>query len=192
MFEREGFCGRGGPSRVGSGCSSSCDAWIGIGNCDKIVPGLVIGALSFGHLPVAFVPAGPMVSGLSNKEKARVREDYAAGRVGRDELLASESAAYHSPGTCTFYGTANSNQMLMEFMGLQLPGGSFVNPDTPLRDGAIPLLTCDVWEHAYYIDYRNRRPDYLQAFWKHINWDFVNAQYLKACGERRGGRAVNQ
>jgi phosphogluconate dehydratase len=110
------------------------DAALCLGVCDKIVPGLVIGALSFGHLPVAFVPAGPMVSGLSNKEKARVREEYAAGRVGRADLLASESASYHSPGTCTFYGTANSNQMLMEFMGLQLPGGSFVNPGTELRD----------------------------------------------------------
>jgi phosphogluconate dehydratase len=110
------------------------DAALCLGVCDKIVPGLVIGALAFGHLPVAFVPAGPMVSGISNKEKATVREEYAAGRVGRAELLASESAAYHSPGTCTFYGTANSNQMLMEFMGLQLPGGSFVNPGTELRD----------------------------------------------------------
>ncbi len=110
------------------------DAALCLGVCDKIVPGLLIGALAFGHLPVAFVPAGPMVSGLSNKEKAVVREEYAAGRVGRSELLASESAAYHAPGTCTFYGTANSNQMLMEFMGLQLPGGSFVNPGTELRD----------------------------------------------------------
>jgi len=110
------------------------DAALCLGICDKIVPGLLIGALSFGHLPVVFVPAGPMVSGLGNKEKARIREEYAAGRIGRDELLAAESAAYHAPGTCTFYGTANSNQMLMEFMGLQLPGGSFVNPGTPLRD----------------------------------------------------------
>jgi phosphogluconate dehydratase len=110
------------------------DAAICLGICDKIVPGLLIGALSFGHLPVTFAPAGPMVSGLSNKEKAQVREDYASGRIGRDELLAAESAAYHAPGTCTFYGTANSNQMLMEFMGLQLPGGSFVNPGTPLRE----------------------------------------------------------
>jgi phosphogluconate dehydratase len=110
------------------------DAVLCLGICDKIVPGLMIGALSFGHLPVVFVPAGPMVSGLSNKEKAHVREEYAAGRVGRNELLAAESAAYHAPGTCTFYGTANSNQMLMEFMGLQLPGGSFVNPGTDLRD----------------------------------------------------------
>lgn len=110
------------------------DAALCLGICDKIVPGLLIGALPFGHLPVVFVPAGPMVSGLPNKEKARTREDYAAGRIGRDELLAAESAAYHAPGTCTFYGTANSNQMLMEFMGLQLPGGSFVNPGTALRD----------------------------------------------------------
>ena len=109
------------------------DAVVCLGVCDKIVPGMVIGALSFGHLPVVFVPAGPMVSGLSNKEKARIREDYAAGRIGRDELLEAESAAYHAPGTCTFYGTANSNQMLMEIMGLQLPNGSFVNPGTPLR-----------------------------------------------------------
>lgn len=110
------------------------DAALYLGICDKIVPGLMIGALTFGHLPAVFVPAGPMPSGLPNKEKARVREAHAAGEVGRDELLAAESASYHSPGTCTFYGTANSNQMLMEFMGLQLPGGSFVNPEDPLRD----------------------------------------------------------
>ncbi len=110
------------------------DAALCLGICDKIVPGLLIGALSFGHLPTVFVPAGPMVSGLSNKEKARVREEFAAGRITRDELLAAESASYHSPGTCTFYGTANSNQMMMEFLGLQLPGGSFVNPGTMLRD----------------------------------------------------------
>jgi len=115
------------------------DAVLCLGICDKIVPGLLIGALSFGHLPVVFVPAGPMVSGLGNKEKARIREAYASGKIGRDELLEAESAAYHSPGTCTFYGTANSNQMVMEFMGLQLPGGSFVNPGTELRD----LLTRD-------------------------------------------------
>jgi phosphogluconate dehydratase len=110
------------------------DAAVCLGICDKIVPGLLIGALSFGHLPVVFVPAGPMPTGIGNKEKARVREAYASGKIGRDDLLASESSAYHSPGTCTFYGTANSNQMLMEFMGLQLPGGSFVNPGTVLRD----------------------------------------------------------
>lgn len=110
------------------------DATLCLGICDKIVPGLMIGALSFGHLPTVFVPGGPMVSGLSNKEKARVREEYAQGNIGRDELLEAESAAYHAAGTCTFYGTANSNQMLMEFMGMQLPGGSFVNPGTELRD----------------------------------------------------------
>ena len=110
------------------------DAALCLGICDKIVPGLMIGALAFGHLPVVFVPAGPMVSGLPNKEKARIREEYAAGKVGRDALLVAESASYHAPGTCTFYGTANSNQMLMEFMGMQLPGGSFVNPGTGLRD----------------------------------------------------------
>lgn len=110
------------------------DAAICLGICDKIVPGLLIGSLAFGQLPMVFVPAGPMVSGLSNKEKAHVREEFAAGRVGREELLEAESAAYHAAGTCTFYGTANSNQMLMEFMGLQLPGGSFVNPGTALRD----------------------------------------------------------
>ena len=109
------------------------DAVACLGICDKIVPGLMIGALAFGHLPVIFIPAGPMVTGISNKEKATVREQYAVGEIGRDELLASESACYHAPGTCTFYGTANSNQMLMEFMGMQLPGGSFVNPGASLR-----------------------------------------------------------
>jgi phosphogluconate dehydratase len=109
------------------------DAVVCLGICDKIVPGLLIGALSFGHLPVIFVPAGPMTSGLPNREKAVIRENFTAGKIGRDDLLAAESAAYHAPGTCTFYGTANSNQMLMEIMGLQLPGGSFVNPGTELR-----------------------------------------------------------
>ena len=104
-----------------------------LGICDKIVPGLLIGALAFGELPVLFVPAGPMPSGLPNAEKARVRQEFAAGKVGRGDLLAAEMASYHSPGTCTFYGTANSNQLIMEVMGLQLPGSSFVNPDTPLR-----------------------------------------------------------
>lgn len=110
------------------------DAALYLGVCDKIVPGLMIGALTFGHLPAVFVPAGPMPSGLPNSEKVKVRQLYAEGKVGRDELLEAESASYHSPGTCTFYGTANSNQMLMEFMGLHLPGSSFVNPGTPLRD----------------------------------------------------------
>lgn len=104
-----------------------------LGICDKIVPGLMIGALSFGQLPTIFVPAGPMTPGLPNAEKVRVRQLYAEGKVGRKELLAAESASYHGAGTCTFYGTANSNQMLMEIMGLHLPGSSFVNPDTPLR-----------------------------------------------------------
>ena len=104
-----------------------------LGVCDKIVPGLVMGALSFGHLPVILVPAGPMVSGISNSDKARVRQLHAEGKVGREALLESEARAYHGPGTCTFYGTANSNQMLMEIMGLHLPGTAFVNPGTPLR-----------------------------------------------------------
>ena len=104
-----------------------------LGVCDKIVPGLLIGALAFGHLPVAFVPAGPMESGISNAEKVRVRQLYAEGKVSREELLDAECKSYHSPGTCTFYGTANSNQMLMEIMGLQLPGSSFVNPSNELR-----------------------------------------------------------
>jgi len=110
------------------------DAALFLGVCDKIVPGMLIGALSFGHLPVVFVPAGPMVSGLGNIEKAKIRQAYAAGEIGREQLLDAESKSYHSPGTCTFYGTANSNQLLMEFMGLQLPGTSFVNPNTPLRE----------------------------------------------------------
>lgn len=105
-----------------------------LGVCDKIVPGLLIGALSFGHLPMLFVPAGPMPSGISNKEKQRVRQLYAEGKVGREALLESELASYHSAGTCTFYGTANSNQLLLEMMGVQLPGSSFINPQTPLRD----------------------------------------------------------
>ncbi|GLP97952.1 phosphogluconate dehydratase [Paraferrimonas sedimenticola] len=104
-----------------------------LGVCDKIVPGLLIGALSFGHLPMLFVPAGPMASGIPNKEKARIRQLFAEGKVGRDELLEAESSSYHSAGTCTFYGTANSNQLVMEMMGLQLPGSSFVHPHDPLR-----------------------------------------------------------
>jgi len=110
------------------------DAVLCLGICDKIVPGLLIGALQFAQMPVAFVPSGPMPSGLANKEKIRIREQYAKGEAGRDALLEAEAASYHAPGTCTFYGTANSNQMLMEMMGLQLPGSSFVPPDTPLRD----------------------------------------------------------
>src|SRR5579872_7128829 len=104
-----------------------------LGICDKIVPGLFIGAALFGHLPVIFVPGGPMTSGLSNAEKARIRGLFAQGKIGRDELLACEMQSYHGPGTCTFYGTANSNQMMMEMMGLHLPGSAFVHPNTPLR-----------------------------------------------------------
>jgi len=110
------------------------DAVLCLGVCDKIVPGLLIGALHFGHLPAIFVPGGPMTSGLPNDEKAKIRQLYAQGTVGRGALLEGESKAYHGPGTCTFYGTANSNQMLMEVMGLHLPGAAFVNPNTPLRD----------------------------------------------------------
>ncbi|MGJ7902720.1 phosphogluconate dehydratase [Lysobacter sp. 1R34A] len=110
------------------------DAALYLGVCDKIVPGLLIGALHFGHLPGIFVPAGPMTSGLPNDEKSRVRQRYATGEASREELLEAEARSYHGPGTCTFYGTANSNQMLMELMGLHLPGSSFVHPNTPLRD----------------------------------------------------------
>ena len=116
------------------------DAAICLGVCDKIVPGLLIGALAFGHLPVVFAPAGPMTPGLSNKEKAAVRERFAAGLATREELLEAEAGSYHGPGTCTFYGTANSNQVLLEAMGLQLPG-SFVNPGTPLRDALTEAAT---------------------------------------------------
>ena len=110
------------------------DAALYLGVCDKIVPGLVIAAATFGHVPSVFVPAGPMPSGLPNDEKSKVRQQFAAGEVGRDKLMEAEMASYHSPGTCTFYGTANSNQMLMEIMGLHLPGSSFVNPNTEMRD----------------------------------------------------------
>ena len=120
---------------AGVALSHNCyDAAMYLGVCDKIVPGLVIAAATFGHLPAIFAPAGPMPSGLPNDEKSRIRQLFAAGEIGRDELLAAEMASYHGPGTCTFYGTANTNQMLMEFMGLHLPGASFVNPNTPLRD----------------------------------------------------------
>ncbi len=110
------------------------DATVLLGICDKIVPGMLMGALQFGHLPALFIPAGPMPTGLSNQEKVRIRQLFAEGKVDRKALLDAESASYHSPGTCTFYGTANSNQMMIEAMGLQLPGSSFVNPDTALRD----------------------------------------------------------
>ena len=121
---------------AGVSLSHNCyDAAIYLGVCDKIVPGLVIAAATFGHLPAIFAPAGPMTSGLPNDEKAHVRQQFAKGEIDRDTLMRAEMASYHGPGTCTFYGTANTNQMLMEFMGLHLPGASFVNPNTPLRDG---------------------------------------------------------
>jgi phosphogluconate dehydratase len=117
------------------------DAALCLGVCDKIVPGLLIGALAFGHLPAVFVPAGPMPSGLPNKEKARIRQLFAEGQVGREALLQSEADSYHGAGTCTFYGTANSNQMLMEVMGLHLPGSAFIPPNTPLRDALTAAAT---------------------------------------------------
>ncbi len=117
------------------------DSVIHLGVCDKIVPGLMIGALRYGYIPQIFAPAGPMPSGIPNPEKAKVRQLFAEGKVGRDELLKVEAASYHAPGTCTFYGTANSNQMLMEIMGMQLPGASFVHPNTPLRDAITAQTT---------------------------------------------------
>jgi phosphogluconate dehydratase len=117
------------------------DAAVYLGVCDKIVPGLVIAAATFSHIPAVFIPAGPMISGLPNDQKAKVRQQFAAGEVGRDKLMEAEMASYHGPGTCTFYGTANSNQMLMELMGLHLPGSSFVNPGTPLRDALTDAAT---------------------------------------------------
>jgi len=122
---------------MATGIALTHDAFDGglyLGVCDKIVPGLAIGALAFGHLPAIFVPAGPMTSGLPNSEKAKVRALFAEGKASRDELLAAEQASYHGPGTCTFYGTANSNQMLMEMMGLHVPGSAFIHPGTALRD----------------------------------------------------------
>jgi phosphogluconate dehydratase len=110
------------------------DSSVYLGVCDKIVPGLIIAAATFGYVPAVFIPAGPMTSGLPNDEKSLVRQRFASGEIGREELMKAEMASYHGPGTCTFYGTANTNQMLMEFMGLHLPGASFVNPGTPLRE----------------------------------------------------------
>ena len=130
------------------------DAVLMLGICDKIVPGLVMGALQFGHLPTLFVPAGPMTTGLSNKEKVRIRQLFAEGKVDRAALLDAEMASYHGQGTCTFYGTANSNQMVLEAMGLQLPGSAFVNPDTPLREA----LTRAAAEHVAKIARTSRQP----------------------------------
>jgi len=124
---REAARAVGATAQVAGGTPAMC------GVCDKIVPGLLMGALSFGHLPAVFIPAGPMTSGIPNKDKARTRQRFAEGKATREELLESESASYHGPGTCTFYGTANSNQMMMEVMGLHLPGAAFINPGTDLR-----------------------------------------------------------
>ena len=129
------------------------DAALYLGICDKIVPGLVMGALSFGHLPAVFVPGGPMPTGIPNEEKARIRQLYAQGKIGREELLEAESRSYHSPGTCTFYGTANSNQMLMEIMGLHLPGTAFINPYTPLREA----LTREAARHVLRLVHQGER-----------------------------------
>ena len=120
---------------------ASFDASLLLGVCDKIVPGLFIGMAAFGHLPALFVSAGPMPSGIANAEKARIRQAHAEGRASRAELLEAESASYHAPGTCTFYGTANSNQMLLEAMGLMVPGAAFVNPGTPLREALTRAAT---------------------------------------------------
>jgi phosphogluconate dehydratase len=122
-----------------------------LGICDKIVPGLMIGALSFGHLPGIFVPAGPMPSGLPNNEKNRIRQLFAEGKIDRKELLNAESQSYHSQGTCTFYGTANTNQMLMEIMGLQLPGSSFINPQTQIRDSMTEaaVMAHTTWPYSF-------------------------------------------
>ena len=124
------------------------DGAVMLGVCDKIVPGMFIGAMNFGHLPVVFAPAGPMPSGISNAKKAEIRQEFANGEVGTDELLKAESASYHAAGTCTFYGTANSNQMLMEIMGLHLPGSSFVNANTPLRDALTEASTLKLLEFS--------------------------------------------
>ncbi len=127
---------------AGVAMSHNCfDAALWLGVCDKIVPGLVIAAATFGHVPAVFVPAGPMTSGLPNDEKAKVRQQFAQGQIGRDKLMEAEMASYHGPGTCTFYGTANTNQMLMEFMGLHMPGAAFVNPGTPLREALTEAAT---------------------------------------------------
>ncbi len=129
------------------------DAALHLGVCDKIIPGLVMAALRFGWLPHVFIPAGPMPSGLSNPEKARIRQEFAEGKVGRDVLLKAESESYHSPGTCTFYGTANSNQMMMEVMGLHVPGAAFVNPGTPLREALTRAAVKRSAELAFNGDY---------------------------------------
>lgn len=130
------------------------DGGLCLGICDKIVPGLLMGALSFGHLPFVFVPAGPMASGISNQEKAKVRQLYAEGKASREELLETESKSYHSHGTCTFYGTANSNQLLLEVMGLHIPGSSFIHPDSPMREAMTEMAV----EQVIHMTSMNQRP----------------------------------
>ncbi len=136
------------------------DAACFLGICDKIVPGLVIGALTFGHLPAMLIPAGPMPSGLPNSDKAKIRQLFAEGKVNRAELLKAEGEAYHAPGTCTFYGTANTNQMLVEIMGLHVPGSAFINPGTPLRDALTRFAVQRIMAlTALGNEYNARRPD---------------------------------
>ena len=130
-------------------CHNTYDAALYLGVCDKIVPGLVIAAATFGHIPGVFLPAGPMTSGLPNDEKSKVRQRFATGEVGRDELMAAEMASYHGPGTCTFYGTANTNQMLMEFMGLHLPGASLRQPrHAPARRADVAAARAGAGDHG--------------------------------------------
>ena len=157
------------------------DAAVFLGICDKIVPGLIIGALAFGHLPAVFIPSGPMTSGLPNDEKSRIRQLYAEGKVGRDALLEAEARSYHSPGTCTFYGTANSNQMMMEMTGLHLPGSAFVNPNTQLRDA----LTAAATARALSITALGK--DYIPVGWMLNEKAFVNS----VVGEHATGGSTN-
>ena len=168
------------------------DGALYLGVCDKIVPGLAMAALSFGHLPALFVPSGPMASGLANKEKVRIRQLYAEGKVDRMALLESEAASYHAPGTCTFYGTANTNQMVVEFMGMQLPGSSFVHPDAPLREaltaaaptaeeiGAVSLSKL----YVYYGSHENRNRE-GEGVWLVLNPGKKRPDRVKPCITRK-------
>ncbi|MBO1554798.1 phosphogluconate dehydratase [Yersinia pseudotuberculosis] len=161
------------------------DGALYLGVCDKIVPGLLMAALSFGHLPAIFVPAGPMASGLPNKEKVRIRQLYAEGKVDRQALLEAEAASYHSAGTCTFYGTANSNQMVMEVMGLHLPGASFIQPNTPLRDALTAAAARQITRltetginciDGNHIDGNHINVNHIES--NHINSNHINSSYL--------------
>ena len=165
-----------------------------LGICDKIVPGLLIGALRFGHLPQILIPAGPMPSGLANKEKQRIRQLYAEGKVGRDELLESESASYHGAGTCTFYGTANSNQMMMDVMGLHMPGASFINPGTKLRQAVTRAAVHRLTEiGASGNDYRppralRRRESHRQRDHRPVGHRRLHQPRYPPAGNRQGRR----